>query len=136
MRVVSWSPPRTERLRPASVAVLAASSRQAPSRERVLTACDPIGPPDALECPRAGGLLAGCRPPCRPSGCPGGKAVENRLHFDVSPIDGSTDDEVTGLLGLGGTRTDVGQGPDRSWVVMSDPGGSEFCVLRTLASDG
>ncbi|MFG2303787.1 VOC family protein [Actinacidiphila glaucinigra] len=64
---------------------------------------------------------------------PEGKAVKNRLHLDVSPIDGSTEDEVTRLLGLGATRTDVGQGPDRGWVVMADPEGNEFDVLRTLA---
>ncbi|CAL9534032.1 hypothetical protein SUDANB145_04083 [Streptomyces sp. enrichment culture] len=64
---------------------------------------------------------------------PEGKTVKNRLHLDVSPIDGSTEDEVARLLGLGATRADVGQGPDRSWVVMADPEGNEFCVLRTLA---
>ncbi|SCF14326.1 hypothetical protein GA0070607_6068 [Micromonospora coriariae] len=64
---------------------------------------------------------------------PEGKTVKNRLHLDVSPIDGSTEDEVTRLLGLGATRTDVGQGAGRSWVVMADPEGNEFCVLRTLA---
>ncbi|WP_217576924.1 VOC family protein, partial [Streptomyces sp. GbtcB7] len=41
---------------------------------------------------------------------PEGKTVKNRLHLDVSPIDGSTEDEVTRLLGLGATTTDVGQG--------------------------
>ncbi|MEY9838030.1 VOC family protein [Streptacidiphilus sp. EB103A] len=64
---------------------------------------------------------------------PEGKAVKNRLHLDVSPIDGSTEDEVTRLLDLGAARADVGQGSDRSWVVMADPEGNEFCVLRTLA---
>ncbi|MEU2895881.1 VOC family protein [Streptomyces sp. NPDC001273] len=64
---------------------------------------------------------------------PEDKTVKNRLHLDVSPIDRSTEDEVTRLLALGATRTDVGQGPDRSWVVMADPEGNEFCVLRTLA---
>ncbi|RKN33969.1 VOC family protein [Micromonospora musae] len=64
---------------------------------------------------------------------PEGKTAKNRLHLDVSPIDGSTEDEVTRLLGLGATRADVGQGADRSWVVMADPEGNEFCVLRTLA---
>ncbi|MEU4537286.1 VOC family protein [Streptosporangium sp. NPDC023825] len=59
--------------------------------------------------------------------------ASRRLHLDVSPIDGSTDDEVTGLLGLGAIKRDVGQGPDRSWVVMADPEGNEFCILRTLA---
>ncbi|MGN5630452.1 VOC family protein [Streptomyces sp. AC154] len=64
---------------------------------------------------------------------PEGKTVKNRLHLDVSPIDRGTEDEVSRLLGLGATRADVGQGPDRSWVVMADPEGNEFCVLRTLA---
>ncbi|WP_432129238.1 VOC family protein [Streptomyces sp. bgisy082] len=64
---------------------------------------------------------------------PEGKAVKNRLHLDVSPIDRSTEDEVIRLLGLGATTVDVGQGPGRSWVVMADPEGNEFDVLRTLA---
>ena len=64
---------------------------------------------------------------------PEGKTVKNRLHLDVSPIDGSTEDEVTRLLGLGATKTDVGQGSDRNWVAMADPEGNEFDVLRTLA---
>ncbi|MEW2704363.1 VOC family protein [Streptomyces koyangensis] len=64
---------------------------------------------------------------------PEGKAVKNRLHLDVSPVDRSTEAEVTRLLGLGATRKDVGQGPGRSWVVMADPEGNEFDVLRTLA---
>ncbi|GGZ58668.1 MULTISPECIES: VOC family protein [Streptomyces rochei group] len=61
------------------------------------------------------------------------KTVKNRLHLDVSPVDRGTDEEVTRLLGLGATKRDVGQGPDRNWVVMADPEGNEFCVLRTLA---
>lgn len=61
------------------------------------------------------------------------RAGKNRLHLDVSPIDRTTEEEVTRLLTLGATRTDVGQGPDRNWVVMADPEGNEFCVLRTLA---
>ncbi|CAM5435971.1 VOC family protein OS=Streptomyces tendae OX=1932 GN=F3L20_17430 PE=4 SV=1 [Streptomyces tendae] len=64
---------------------------------------------------------------------PEGRTAKNRLHLDVSPIDGSTEDEVARLLGLGATKVDVGQGPGRSWVVMADPEGNEFCVLRTLA---
>ncbi|GAB2948251.1 hypothetical protein GCM10027280_41230 [Micromonospora polyrhachis] len=59
--------------------------------------------------------------------------AKNRLHLDVSPIDGSTADEVTRLLALGASKADVGQGADRNWVVMADPEGNEFCVLRTLA---
>jgi catechol 2,3-dioxygenase-like lactoylglutathione lyase family enzyme len=64
---------------------------------------------------------------------PEGKTVKNRLHLDVSPIDCSTEEEVDRLLGLGATKADVGQGSEGSWVVMADPEGNEFCVLRTLA---
>ncbi|GAA0918421.1 VOC family protein [Nonomuraea longicatena] len=67
---------------------------------------------------------------------PEGKAVKNRLHLDISPIDLSTDDEVARLLDLGASKMDVGQGPGRSWVPMADPEGNEFCVLRTLAPPG
>ncbi|MEV4116125.1 MULTISPECIES: VOC family protein [unclassified Nonomuraea] len=63
---------------------------------------------------------------------PEGKIVKNRLHLDVSPIDGSTDNEVARLLGLGAAKVDMGQGPGRSWVLMADPEGNEFDVLRTL----
>ncbi|MET9161432.1 VOC family protein [Streptomyces parvulus] len=64
---------------------------------------------------------------------PEGRSGKNRLHLDVSPIDGGTDAEVTRLLALGATRADVGQGTGHNWVVMADPEGNEFCVLRSLA---
>ncbi|MET9347746.1 VOC family protein [Streptomyces termitum] len=64
---------------------------------------------------------------------PEGKTVKNRLHLDVSPIDCSTEEEVERLLALGAVRVDVGQGTGRSWVVMADPEGNEFDVVRTLA---
>ena len=56
------------------------------------------------------------------------KAIKNRLHIDLSPDD--RDAEVERLLGLGATRVDIGQGDDVSWVVLADPEGNEFCVLR------
>ena len=62
---------------------------------------------------------------------PDGKSVKNRVHIDVSPIDRSQEDEVNRLLALGATRVDIGQGTV-SWVVMADPEGNEFCVLRSL----
>ncbi|MEV5604713.1 VOC family protein [Streptomyces sp. NPDC052299] len=64
---------------------------------------------------------------------PEAKTVKNRLHLDVSPVDASTADEVARLLALGATRVDVGQGSGRSWVVMADPEGNEFDVVRSLA---
>lgn len=58
------------------------------------------------------------------------KQVKNRLHVDVTPTDRDRDAEVERILALGARRADVGQGPDVSWVVLQDPEGNEFCVLR------
>jgi Glyoxalase-like domain len=62
---------------------------------------------------------------------PENKTVKNRLHIDVNATDRSQAEEVERLLGLGATYADVGQGDDVSWVVMADPEGNEFCVLRS-----
>lgn len=58
------------------------------------------------------------------------KAGKNRLHLDLRPQDQAA--EVARLEELGARRADVGQGPEVSWIVMSDPAGNEFCVLRPL----
>jgi predicted enzyme related to lactoylglutathione lyase len=59
------------------------------------------------------------------------RTVKARAHFDVHPpADGDQAAEVARLRGLGATPADVGQGPDVSWVVLADPEGNEFCVLR------
>lgn len=55
------------------------------------------------------------------------KPSKNRLHLDFRPDD--QDAEVKRLLDHGAKRIEVGQG-DVSWVVMADPEGNEFCVLR------
>ena len=62
---------------------------------------------------------------------PENKVVKNRLHLDLRPADQSA--EVARLEDLGASRVDVGQG-DVSWVVMADPDGNEFCVLRSLTA--
>ena len=59
------------------------------------------------------------------------RAGKNRLHLDLRPDDQAA--EVARLEGLGASRADVGQGADVSWVVMADPDGNEFCVLKPLA---
>jgi catechol 2,3-dioxygenase-like lactoylglutathione lyase family enzyme len=61
------------------------------------------------------------------------KAGKNRLHLDLRPEDQAA--EVARLEGLGARRADVGQGPDVNWVVMADPEGNEFCVLRPLTPE-
>ena len=61
------------------------------------------------------------------------KSVKNRLHLDLRADGSSTAEELERLLDLGARRTDVGQGPEATWVVLSDPEGNEFCLLsRTV----
>ncbi len=63
-----------------------------------------------------------------------GKQVKNRLHFDLRP-DADQATEVTRLEGLGARRVDIGQGDEATWVVLTDPDGNEFCVLRALTPE-
>jgi catechol-2,3-dioxygenase len=61
------------------------------------------------------------------------KTRKNRLHLDLRADGVDTTDELERLLALGARRTDVGQGADATWVVLSDPEGNEFCLLsRTV----
>ena len=62
------------------------------------------------------------------------KSVKNRLHLDLRPDD--QDAEVRRLEKLGAKRIEIGQSadPDTSWVVMADPEGNEFCVLRARSN--
>jgi len=59
---------------------------------------------------------------------PARKQGKHRLHIDLRPEDQTA--EVARLEALGATRVDVGQGPAATWVVMADPEGNEFDVLR------
>jgi hypothetical protein len=58
------------------------------------------------------------------------KTVKNRVHIDVNPVGCDQDEELSRLLALGATHVDVGQG-EQTWVVLADPEGNEFCLLRT-----
>jgi predicted enzyme related to lactoylglutathione lyase len=62
------------------------------------------------------------------------KLNKNRLHMDLSPQGCDQSEELERLLGLGATRADVGQTGDESWVVLADPDGNEFCLLRGRVS--
>ncbi len=58
------------------------------------------------------------------------KTAKNRVHFDLRPDDQQA--EVERLESLGARRIDIGQA-GVTWVVMADPEGNEFCVLRSVA---
>jgi hypothetical protein len=64
---------------------------------------------------------------------PDDKAGKNRLHLDLRPTDQSA--EVDRIVGLGATKVSIGQPDDVTWVVLADPEGNEFCVLRALNPD-
>ena len=57
------------------------------------------------------------------------KAGKNRLHIDLNPVGCDQAQEVERVIGLGARRVDIGQG-EQTWVVLADPEGNEFCVLR------
>ena len=72
---------------------------------------------------------------------PDAKSVKNRLHLDLQP-EGFRDAEVEWLLTQGATVADDRRTPDKlepgapegaGFVVMLDPEGNEFCVLRSAA---
>lgn len=57
------------------------------------------------------------------------KTTKNRLHIDLRPTGVDQDEELDRLLALGARRVDIGQG-EQTWVVLADPEGNEFCLLR------
>ena len=59
------------------------------------------------------------------------KQGKNRIHFDLYPRDGTRDEELERLLGLGAEVVADRRNPDGTgWVVLADPEGNEFCILR------
>ncbi|HEX7189127.1 MAG TPA: VOC family protein [Actinomycetes bacterium] len=86
----------------------------------------------ALE-PPAGSPEDGVSPDILVLRVPEEKSVKNRLHIDLRPDDQAA--EVARLESLGARRVSVGQGDDATWVVLEDPGGNEFCVLRVLTAE-
>ena len=65
---------------------------------------------------------------------PEGKAGKNRMHFDLMPREGTRDEELARLLAHGATEVQDlrgNWGPGTGWVVLADPEGNEFCILRS-----
>ncbi len=58
------------------------------------------------------------------------KTGKNRVHIDVNPTGCEQEEELARLRALGAVEVDVGQG-EQDWVVLADPEGNEFCLLRT-----
>ena len=67
---------------------------------------------------------------------PDEKVTKNRLHLDLRPREGTRDEELARLLAAGATQVaDLRgtSGPGTGWVVLADPEGNEFCILRSQA---
>ena len=67
---------------------------------------------------------------------PDPKSVKNRIHFDLRPREGTRDEELSRLLQHGASEVlDMRDqfGPGTGWVVLADPEGNEFCILRSEA---
>ena len=64
------------------------------------------------------------------------KQANNRLHLDLRPRERTRDDEVAWALSVGATQVADHRGirgPGSGWVVLADPEGNEFCILRSDA---
>jgi len=62
------------------------------------------------------------------------KQGKNRIHFDLFPRTGTRDEELARLIDLGAKPIDDLRKPDGTgWVVLADPEGNEFCILRSDA---
>ncbi|MEZ5176149.1 MAG: VOC family protein [Acidimicrobiia bacterium] len=57
---------------------------------------------------------------------------DGRIHLDLVPTDRRRDQEVERAVTLGATQVADRRNPDGTgWVVMADPAGNLFCVLRS-----
>ena len=65
---------------------------------------------------------------------PEAKSGKNRLHFDLRPREGSREEELERLLAHGArVVADLRREDGGGWVVLADPEGNEFCILRALS---
>ena len=67
---------------------------------------------------------------------PDAKAVKNRIHLDLRPRSATRDEELETLIEHGATMVADLRGkfgPGSGWVVLTDPEGNEFCILRSEA---
>ena len=59
---------------------------------------------------------------------------QGRIHIDLAPTDRRRDEEVDRVIELGATVVADRRLPDgRGWVVLADPSGNHFCIVRSDA---
>ena len=63
---------------------------------------------------------------------PDAERGKNRVHLDLKPAEDTRDEELERLLDLGAHVVADRRHTDGSgWVVLADPEGNEFCILRS-----
>ena len=68
---------------------------------------------------------------------PDGKTIKNRIHFDLTPTDRRRDEEIARVVALGARQVADRRNPDGTgWMVLADPEGNEFCIVRSDAERG
>jgi hypothetical protein len=55
--------------------------------------------------------------------------VKNRVHVDLGAPD--IEPEAKRIEALGATRLWISEDPEDPFIVLADPEGNEFCVVRT-----
>ena len=55
--------------------------------------------------------------------------MKNRVHLDLRPSR-TRDEEVERVKALGATVLEGFGGDEATWIVLQDPEGNEFCILR------
>ncbi len=75
-----------------------------------------------LEDPRGTGVEIGFQRVPEP------KTVKNRVHLDLHTADEEA--EAQRIEALGATRLYVSEDPEDIFIVLADPEGNEFCVVR------
>ncbi len=60
------------------------------------------------------------------------RSPDGRIHLDLAPSDRRRDDEIDRVIALGATKVADRRNPDGTgWMVLADPDGNHFCILRS-----
>ena len=62
------------------------------------------------------------------------QVMKTACHLDLTPTDLTRDAEVARVVALRATEVaDLGNSDGSGWMVLADPEGNEFCILRSNA---
>lgn len=60
------------------------------------------------------------------------QTASGRIHLDLAPTDRRRDDEIRRAVSLGASEIADRRNPDGTgWMVLADPAGNHFCVVRS-----